>query len=655
MPWRSVILCFLLESSLHAQDGAFLEKYCIGCHGAKKQKGDLNLEALGTDVAGGGDLAEWRLVAEQVEFLDMPPEDEKQPDEAERAKFLEWISAGLLEAQMAGGGKSALPEFGNEVEHRLLFGVEPGPVIPGPPRLWRVRGGIYEGLMAGVGDGVKGLSQPLAGNGKSGIQDYSAGYVIDEATADMLYRNAEAVVDRQTEDGGGKFRTFGKLIEADADRSVAEDAVRREFGLALRRGPDAGEVERFVGFWEKTKASAGADAAAKSLLTAILMQPEVYYREETGAGEIDRLGRRRLSPDEIARGLSYALGNSWESAFFKAGADGRLDSKEGVSEVVLEVLESPKSDDSRLMEFFREYFGYEAAKEVFKDKPPVGYYNSNLLVSDLDSLVEWIVDGDKDVLRELLTTDRAFVNWSYSSRDSKGSKREKSPWSFDYCQSYGLPPDWEWTDQQPVKLPGPRRGVLMHPAWLAAYSGNFDTDPVRRGKWIRFQLLGGTVPDVPIGVDARIPEGADQTLRERLHSATSAPECWRCHRKMDPLGLPFEQFDNYSMMRAFEIGKHVDTSGAISRTGVKDLDGEVEDPFEMVERLADSEFVEQVFVRHVFRFFMGRNETVGDAGTMQAAQSAYRESGGSFRALVTSLLASDSFLYRTVETQKNPK
>ena len=66
----------------------------------------------------------------------------------------------------------------------------------------------------------------------------------------------------------------------------------------------------------------------------------------------------------------------------------------------------------------------------------------------------------------------------------------------------------------------------------------------------------------------------------------------------------------------------------------------------MMDFLAKSERVEQVFVRYAFRYFMGRNETLGDANTLQDAHKAYRESGGSFNALVLSLLSSDSFLLR---------
>ena len=66
----------------------------------------------------------------------------------------------------------------------------------------------------------------------------------------------------------------------------------------------------------------------------------------------------------------------------------------------------------------------------------------------------------------------------------------------------------------------------------------------------------------------------------------------------------------------------------------------------MIQKLSESQRVEQVFVRHAFRFWMGRNETINDAPVLQAAHRAYRESGGSMKALITSLLTSDAFLYR---------
>jgi hypothetical protein len=72
----------------------------------------------------------------------------------------------------------------------------------------------------------------------------------------------------------------------------------------------------------------------------------------------------------------------------------------------------------------------------------------------------------------------------------------------------------------------------------------------------------------------------------------------------------------------------------------------VDDPFELIERLARSDRVRQSILRHAFRFFLGRNEELSDAGTLQDAERAYLDTGGSFRAVVTSLLSSDSFRFR---------
>ena len=66
----------------------------------------------------------------------------------------------------------------------------------------------------------------------------------------------------------------------------------------------------------------------------------------------------------------------------------------------------------------------------------------------------------------------------------------------------------------------------------------------------------------------------------------------------------------------------------------------------MMDFLARSKRVEEVFVRHVFRYFMGRNERLSDSKTLIDAEQEYIDSNGSFDAVIVSLLTSDSFIYR---------
>ena len=170
-------------------------------------------------------------------------------------------------------------------------------------------------------------------------------------------------------------------------------------------------------------------------------------------------------------------------------------------------------------------------------------------------------------------------------------------------------------------------------------------------------MLAGTVPDLPITVDASIPEDHNKTLRERL-AVTEQQECWRCHEKMNPLVYPFEIYDDFGRYRTEESldklpkkndrhpAKPVHASAVLAGTGNNELDGEVQDALDLIERLAASDRVRQSIIRHAFRYFMGRNEMLTDSQTLIAADKAYLQSDGSFNALIVSLLTSDSFLYR---------
>ena len=231
---------------------------------------------------------------------------------------------------------------------------------------------------------------------------------------------------------------------------------------------------------------------------------------------------------------------------------------------------------------------------------------------------------------------------------------------------------WDYPVHQPAPIAN-RKGLLTHPAWLIAHSQNLETDPIHRGKWIREKLLAGTIPDVPITVDAVIPPDQHKTLRQRMEHRTADAYCWRCHQSMDPLGFPFESYDDFGRFRTEENLEHpenlltearrdvtnesgaslpiyrtrpVDPSGVLKGTGDAALDGNVENAFDLIDRLSASDKVRQSIIRHAFRFFLGRNERISDSRTLMDAEKAYVDSNGSYDELIVSLLTSDSFIYR---------
>lgn len=74
----------------------FLEKHCLGCHGAEKPKAGIRYDKLsGYRVE---DTHLWTLVHERISSGEMPPESRPRPSDEERRKVLDWI---VVEAKAA--------------------------------------------------------------------------------------------------------------------------------------------------------------------------------------------------------------------------------------------------------------------------------------------------------------------------------------------------------------------------------------------------------------------------------------------------------------------------------------------------------------------------------------------------------------------------
>jgi hypothetical protein len=445
-----------------------------------------------------------------------------------------------------------------------------------------------------------------------------------------------------------------------------------------------------------------------------MISPEVFFHTEFG--NVDVSGEPAfLSPTELIDAVNRALrdrrshgdrrNSQWQMGYGKpivrdflvvAASNGKLKNREDLAAALDKAVNHkhvPKlSQSATVKRFLDEYFNYTQYFDVFKcvadlqrEKDAgrlagafIERFNNGypeIVVSRTRGFIGKILEEDRQVLARLLTIKTDYRGDSKATMEErfqakkvqlkkgiensekrlaktgKQAESEKQRANLarnlaknkrDLATLLEKHPDW---------MAPERIGVLTQRSWLVSHSSNVENDPIHRGKWIRERLLGGRVPDVPITVDAQIPENDKKTLRERMER-TRGEECWKCHRLMDPLGLPFEQYDHFGSLRKTEKGCPVVVAGAIINSGVPALDGPVSGPEELIKKLAESEHVQQVFVRHAFRFWMGRNETLDDARTLQDAYQAYKESDGSMSVLLKSLLTSDAFLYRTGATPK---
>ena len=440
-----------------------------------------------------------------------------------------------------------------------------------------------------------------------------------------------------------------------------------------------------------------------------LFRPELVQK-----GKADRYGRVMLQDWELGLAVNHALRYLQpDDQLRQSIMDGRMRTKADVKREVERMLADDSVRKPRVLRFFRDYFDYDLAGYICKDTKALGetgasggtnHYRAMFDgTASTDRLIELILEEDKDVLKQLLTTNKIVAsrgdNIYFGQRRTRDEEKvsiatakkeaaelaaqqaaEKEAWlKANPGKKPPKPPKKKRSNVNhkvaPAKLSGPkiyarvsrrsfgngsmkpdrnlaeapqgqRSGILSNPTWLVSHSDAMDNHAIRRGRWIRERILGGGIPDVPITVDAMLPDEPGKTLRERMR-VTRETYCWTCHKKMDPLGLPFEMYNHAGLYRTTELGEPVDTTGEIIDSGDASLDGKVANAIDLINKLAASERVEQVFVRHAFRFWMGRNETLNDAPVLQEAHRAYRDSGGSMNALIVSLVTSDAFLYRT--------
>lgn len=526
-------------------------------------------------------------------------------------------------------------------------------------------------------------------------------------------------------------------------------AVDYLFEALTFRPASPAESDNYLQILKDSIAKVGKEDGVMMGLSSIFLDRDALFRPELAEyGKPDAHGRVMLQDWELGLAVNHALRYlKPDEPLRQAILEGRMKTRDDVQREVTRMMDDDSIRKPRVLQFFRDYFDYDQAGYICKDTRALAatgvsnrgtaHYNAMFdATASTDRLIELILAEDKNVLKELLTTQRvvatqadniyfgrkhtkeeqasavaakkkaeteqeqmelaevaelkaAIAEWDSKVKEAPEDKalqksldrqtkllvaaekrldnarqerKRGSGVNVEVASAnlIGPPiharvsrPTFGAGSMKPERIlasvpEGQRLGLLTHPAWLVSQSDAMDNHAIHRGIWVRERLLGGGIPDVPITVDAQLPVEPDSTLRERMR-VTKQTYCWTCHKKMDPLGLPFEMYNHAGLFRTLELDKPVDATGEIIDSGDPALDGPVANALVMIEKLANSERVEQVFVRHAFRFWMGRNETLNDAPVLQAAHKAYRDSGGSMKALITALLTSDAFLYRKVE------
>lgn len=451
-------------------------------------------------------------------------------------------------------------------------------------------------------------------------------------TVDALFRS---------ELGDGRDNAAGDQLEADAHGrlrlSPHELAQAMAYAIA-KTAPNAPSVRRKHLFQSKGDVDGYLAGFTDAALDGSLSDPAV----------VDELVREYLGGvDELRRDLylERADDRHWDNrseywmgmgvrAFFREWLDyGDLAAK------------PPKVEVAHTSA----YEGISSVEKSYQNQVDPFYGYENTFVEHLDDMIARILESDTAIFEQLLTS-RMF----YTPATAGYQEGESTIWksTAEMNKAYNVAGVTEATrEARWIELPANERaGVLTHPAWLGAHGLSFENDPnlVHRGKWIREELLCQDIPDLPLNVDAALSEESKElSARERISTQIDAdPYCWSCHSLMNPLGYPFEIYNHAGFLRVDDHGSAPDGSSELTAMPSPELDGPVSSAIDFNERLAASPYAKRCFLRQVFRYFVGREETLADACTLVAMEQAYVDSEGSFAAVLTALFTSDSFQLR---------
>ena len=187
-----------------------------------------------------------------------------------------------------------------------------------------------------------------------------------------------------------------------------------------------------------------------------------------------------------------------------------------------------------------------------------------------------------------------------------------------------------------------RGGLLTHGSLLTGGSDGTHSHPIRRGVWLLKKLLDDPPPDPPPNVpelNQEDPKLSGLPLKKQLEVHRDNPACANCHRRIDPWGIAFENFDAVGRWRE---SKGIDASSTLPNgtefSGLDDLKAYV-----LKERQAD---LARSITKNLIAYALGRSLDFSDGDFVSKLSDGFQQNDFRIRWLLEEIVVSDVFRRR---------
>lgn len=309
-----------------------------------------------------------------------------------------------------------------------------------------------------------------------------------------------------------------------SDAVYAKQVISNFASKAFRRPVTADEEKALVDIYAKAQQNGRKfQEAVQESLEAVLTSPQfLFLIEKSGSPQPEPLDNWELSSK-----LSYFLWNSPPDARLQQLASTGALSKQLDTEVDRMIA------DPRFAKFASEFVSQWLSLDKFvvleadrKRYPKLTRDNRKALEQEPVEFVKYLIRNNLPA-RNLISSDFVMANEAVANYYDMADKTESG------FQFVALPATGR------KDLSG---GVLTQAAILAGLSDGRESNPVKRGAWVARKIVAEPPADPPPNVPA-LKDTAGLTLRQRLEQHRSVPACVQCHLKIDPWGVPFEDYD----------------------------------------------------------------------------------------------------------------
>jgi hypothetical protein len=386
---------------------------------------------------------------------------------------------------------------------------------------------------------------------------------------------------------------------------------------AFRRPLSSAEGAFLMGVYEDAFGRTGDfQQSVRDTLLVILTSPQFLFIIEESKGPESE----ELTPHELASKLSFFLWNAPPDARLLAlASEGRL---AGMLDSELERMIRDARFLQCMQPFVSQWLRLEKLDTVETDRklfPRLTRDTKSQLREEPMYFMTHLVRQNLP-LRHLVHSDFIMANEVVAHYYGLGPRAESG---FDF---------------QPVRHHDSHLGGLLTQAGiLAGLSNGRDANPIKRGAWFARAIIAEPPADPPPNVPALAEDHKNLPLRAQLERHRDQEGCAKCHRGIDPWGLPFEGYDAGGR---WKNGPSVDTFSTLpDQTQINDL-GALQD-YLAADRMDQIAFG---FLKHLATYAAGRSLRYNEVEFLRQYALRSNHTGYPVQDLLRFVVHSDIFL-----------